>query len=77
VTRTAAGSGDGELAQSSDARLAASLAKRAGRLLLALREQQGGLTGGELGARGDADSNAFLLRELAAACPADAVLSEE
>ncbi|MDP9094436.1 MAG: 3'(2'),5'-bisphosphate nucleotidase CysQ [Actinomycetota bacterium] len=64
-------------ASSSDVRLAASLAQQAGQLLLSLRERQGAPTGRELGAHGDADSNAFLLRELAAARPDDAVLSEE
>ena len=59
-----------------DARLAAALAERAGVLLLSLRESRG-LTGKELGKRGDAESNALLLRELAAARPDDAVLSEE
>jgi 3'(2'), 5'-bisphosphate nucleotidase len=59
-----------------DARLAARLAARAGELLLALRATSG-LTGKELGARGDAESNAYLMRELAAARPDDAVLSEE
>ncbi len=60
----------------SDARLAADLAEQAGSLLLALRHASG-LTGRELGKRGDADSNALLLRELAEARPGDAVLSEE
>lgn len=60
----------------SDARLAAELAERAGALLLDLRARSGS-TGRELGQRGDADSNALLLRELAAARPDDAVLSEE
>lgn len=59
-----------------DARLAADLAGQAGDLLLALRHASG-LTGKDLGKRGDADSNALLLRELAAARPDDAVLSEE
>jgi 3'(2'), 5'-bisphosphate nucleotidase len=59
-----------------DARLAARLAEQAGQLLLELRSGSG-LTGKELGRRGDADSNALLLRELATARPADAVLSEE
>jgi 3'(2'), 5'-bisphosphate nucleotidase len=63
-------------AAGSDARLAADLADEAGRLLLTLREHSG-LTGKELGQRGDADSNALLLRELAEARPRDAVLSEE
>lgn len=60
----------------SDARLAARLAAGAGDLLLELRATSG-LTGKELGARGDGDSNAYLVRELAAARPEDAVLSEE
>jgi 3'(2'), 5'-bisphosphate nucleotidase len=59
-----------------DARLAAELAARAGALLLDLRSTSG-LAGTDLGKRGDADSNALLLRELAAARPDDAVLSEE
>jgi 3'(2'), 5'-bisphosphate nucleotidase len=60
----------------SDARLAAALAQAAGELLLRLRRESG-LTGGELGARGDRESNAFLLRMLAEQRPGDAVLSEE
>ncbi|TQM33659.1 3'-phosphoadenosine 5'-phosphosulfate (PAPS) 3'-phosphatase [Nocardia bhagyanarayanae] len=56
-----------------DARLAADLADRAGSLLSALREEN--LP--DLGKRGDALSNDFLLTELAAARPGDAVLSEE
>jgi 3'(2'), 5'-bisphosphate nucleotidase len=59
-----------------DARLAARLAVGAGELLLELRATSG-LTGKELGARGDAESNANLMRELAAARPDDALLSEE
>jgi 3'(2'), 5'-bisphosphate nucleotidase len=59
-----------------DARLAARLAAGAGDLLIDLRATAG-LTGKELGARGDAESNAYLIRELAAARPGDAVLSEE
>ena len=59
-----------------DARLAADLAGQAGDLLLALRHASG-LSGKELGKRGDADSNTLLLRELAEARPHDAVLSEE
>ncbi|MDT4893551.1 MAG: 3(2), 5-bisphosphate nucleotidase [Pseudonocardiales bacterium] len=66
-------------AAQSDARLAAALAEQAGALLLRLRA--GGpsarLVGKELGARGDRESNELLLRELAAARPDDAVLSEE
>jgi 3'(2'), 5'-bisphosphate nucleotidase len=60
----------------SDARLAARLAEQAGQLLLELRAGAG-LSGRELGKRGDAESNALLLRELTAARPGDAVLSEE
>jgi 3'(2'), 5'-bisphosphate nucleotidase len=44
--------------------------------LLTLRDVSG-LTGKELGRRGDTDSNALLMRELAEARPGDAVLSEE
>lgn len=58
-----------------DAQLAARLAREAGDLLLALRE--GGGVGKELSDRGDAQSNALLLRELAAHRADDAVLSEE
>jgi 3'(2'), 5'-bisphosphate nucleotidase len=60
----------------SDARLAADLAGQAGDLLLTLR-QASGLTGKDLGKRGDAASNSLLLRELAETRPDDAVLSEE
>jgi 3'(2'), 5'-bisphosphate nucleotidase len=60
----------------SDARLAADLAQRAGALLLDLQATSG-LTGKELGKRGDADSNALLLALLAEHRPGDAVLSEE
>jgi 3'-phosphoadenosine 5'-phosphosulfate (PAPS) 3'-phosphatase len=59
-----------------DAALAAGLAEEAGRLLLALRENSG-LSGKELGQRGDQESNELLLRELARERPGDAVLSEE
>ena len=60
----------------SDARLAAELAERAGALLLELRATSG-LSGKELGRRGDAKSNALLLAALAGQRPDDAVLSEE
>jgi 3'(2'), 5'-bisphosphate nucleotidase len=62
--------------ETSDARLAAALAEAAGELLLRLRRESG-LTGGELGARGDRESNALLLHKLAEQRPGDAVLSEE
>lgn len=58
-----------------DARLAASVAVEAGRLLLEVRSS--GLTGKELGAAGDDRSNRLILARLAAGRPADAVLSEE
>lgn len=64
------------LGADTDARLAARLAEQAGRLLLEIRSESG-LEGRDLGKRGDAESNALLLRELAAARPDDAVLSEE
>jgi 3'(2'), 5'-bisphosphate nucleotidase len=60
----------------SDARLAADLAGQAGDLLLTLRHASG-LTGRDLGKRGDTASNSLLLRELAERRPTDAVLSEE
>jgi 3'(2'), 5'-bisphosphate nucleotidase len=60
----------------SDAQLAARLAEVAGDLLLRLRTSSG-LTGKELGKRGDLESNELLLQELAAAAPGDAILSEE
>ena len=59
-----------------DARLAAKLAERAGRLLQHLAETSD-LTGKELGKLGDARSNELLLAELASTRPDDAVLSEE
>jgi 3'(2'), 5'-bisphosphate nucleotidase len=61
---------------SADAALAADLADRAGQLLLQLRRESG-LTGRELGALGDAESNRLLLGLLGAERPGDAVLSEE
>lgn len=61
-----------------DARLAARLADQAGRLLLELRaEERSGDPPSALGKRGDTASNEFLLCELAANRPGDAVLSEE
>jgi 3'(2'), 5'-bisphosphate nucleotidase len=59
-----------------DARLAAKLAERAGRLLLQVAATSG-LTGTELGKLGDARSNELLLAELHGTRPGDAVLSEE
>jgi 3'(2'), 5'-bisphosphate nucleotidase len=61
----------------SDARLAARLAEQAGELLLGVRQSADGTDPKQLGKRGDTQSNEFLLRELAAARPGDAVLSEE
>lgn len=60
----------------SDVALASRLAREAGALLLALRAR-GEHTGRALGDQGDRVANEFLLRELAAARPHDAVLSEE
>lgn len=60
---------------SADARLAASIAEEAGRLLLDVRRS--GLQGKELGKEGDRRSNELILERLAAARPGDAVLSEE
>jgi len=59
-----------------DVTLAADLAQRAGELLLQLRSDSG-LSGKELGKRGDHDANELLLAGLADARPDDAVLSEE
>ena len=59
-----------------DARLAAKLAERAGLLLLQLASTSG-LTGKELGKLGDARANELLLAELHGTRPGDAVLSEE
>ena len=63
-------------ADGTDAQFAAALARRAGGLLLELRASSG-LNGKDLGKRGDAESNALLLSELAESRPDDAVLSEE
>lgn len=60
-----------------DALLAAELARDAGQLLLTLRTDEHPADPKALGRRGDARSNAFLLKRLAAQRPADAVLSEE
>ncbi len=60
----------------SDDQLAERLAAAAGAILLDLRAR-GELTGQALGAAGDAAAHAMLCRELAAARPDDALLSEE
>lgn len=59
-----------------DLELARSIADEAGRLCLDLRRTSG-LTGEALGDEGDRRANALILDRLAAARPADAVLSEE
>lgn len=59
-----------------DEQLAERLATAAGRILLDLRAR-GDLAGKALGQAGDAAANAMLCRELRAARPDDAVLSEE
>lgn len=63
-------------APESDEELAERLATAAGRLLDELRAD-GGLEGKTLGTEGDARANALLCRELRAARPDDALLSEE
>jgi 3'(2'), 5'-bisphosphate nucleotidase len=62
-----------------DAALAARLAAAAGAVLLEVRRAgtASGAEGADLGRRGDRESNAFLLGQLAAERPGDAVLSEE
>ena len=57
-----ASSGSMPVTDRSDARLAADLAERAGELLLTICGRAAGCSGKELGKRGDADSNALLLR---------------
>ncbi len=59
-----------------DASLAAELAREAGRIALALREE-GGLSGKALGDAGDAEANRFLIEALHTERPDDAILSEE
>jgi len=59
-----------------DIALAAELATGAGELLVRLRRESG-LSGRELGDAGDQQSNDWLLAQLAARRPDDAVLSEE
>lgn len=60
----------------SDAALAKRLAAAAGDILLSLRTA-GALTGPALGDAGDEAANSLLIRELRAARPDDAILSEE
>ncbi len=60
-----------------DHRLAATLATEAGRLLLAVRTEFADATAQERKAAGDQRSHDFLMEQLAAARPDDAVLSEE
>jgi len=69
----------GDVATQDDHRLARDLAQEAGQLLLRLRDQllAEGVTGKELGARGDAAAHALLVGRLATERPDDAVLSEE
>lgn len=59
-----------------DDHLAARIAEAAGEILLSLRGE-GRLTGTDLGKAGDEAANAMLIRELKAARPNDAILSEE
>ena len=71
----------GTTGDTGDAALAARLAAAAGALLLEVRGRGSapvaGGHGADLGRRGDRESNAFLLGQLAAERPGDAVLSEE
>ncbi|MBJ7399892.1 3'(2'),5'-bisphosphate nucleotidase CysQ [Mycolicibacterium sp.] len=60
-----------------DHELAATLATRAGRLLLDVRAEFADAAAEERKAAGDRRSHDFLMEQLAAACPGDAVLSEE
>ena len=60
-----------------DHELAAALATRAGRLLLDVRTEFADATSEERKAAGDMRSHEFLMEQLAAARPGDAVLSEE
>ena len=60
-----------------DHELAAALATRAGRLLLDVRTEFADATAEERKAAGDTRSHEFLMEQLAAARPGDAVLSEE
>ena len=59
-----------------DAALAATLALKAGRVLMAVREQSG-LVGTALGEEGDRVANRFLCEAIRAARPDDGLLSEE
>ncbi len=67
------------MASEDDHRLARELAGAAGQLLLELRTAMvgDGITGRDLGARGDDAAHLMLLERLTAERPADAVLSEE
>ncbi|AWT55069.1 inositol monophosphatase family protein [Mycolicibacterium smegmatis MKD8] len=62
---------------STDAELAAAVAKEAGELLLGIREEVGFYDPYYLGDEGDRRSNALILKRLAEARPSDSVLSEE
>ena len=62
--------------EESDVRLAERLATGAGEILAALQKNSG-LEGQALGKAGDEQANAWLMRELTAARPDDAILSEE
>ncbi len=60
-----------------DNALAGDLARRAGTLLVAVRKKLAGADPGFRGEQGDRRSAAFILEQLAARCPADAVLVED
>ncbi len=63
--------------QVTDDELAASLAERAGRMLVDLRASWDSPSAWALGDEGDQSANAFIIRALAEVRPDDAVLSEE
>lgn len=67
------------MATADDHRLARDLAQDAGALLieLRLRSAAAGVTGSELGVRGDSSAHEMMLARLATERPGDAVLSEE
>ncbi len=58
-----------------DEHLAAGIAREAGDLLVSLRRS--GLSGRELGDRGDADANSLIIGQISTRRPGDSILSEE
>ncbi len=60
-----------------DSALAVAAAEQGGRVLLHVRSMAAGLSGKMLGDKGDGAAHTAIVAVLSAACPADAVLSEE